>query len=434
MDDSAYHTLVSRFDEGDRSVTEGLKAEAQQRNDRRVLAAIDLRSGPSPREARTAGDRLALGRAIAGRAGLWRTWTPLIEEVSRWPDDPASRAAVASLAHALDDLDLDDLREAPAAWWNAAQAGQAPVGWPLVRRLIFRERQDPEPLMPCEVEDSLAHLTLIDADEHNLPPTRLADARHLRSLAYEFASTAARPADPVDAFTVLAGTLQQLSLSIPHAATDLSPLRALTALTALHLHFRFADFGGRDPLAALAGMPLTSLRVDARAPLPSLAVLDQLPALRLLHVDRAPADTSPLARLASLDELLLGRADSLLGLPASLRSLHLIECDGLRSSDQLAPLTGLAILRLTDCRAVTALHLAGLAELRELAISGAPPDASAGASRLELIDLGAAPRFEELRLDALPALRELRFAAGRPASLGRVSIEGCPSLVMHAGL
>src|SRR5512140_1881689 len=183
MDDSAYETMVSRFGEGDRNVMSELTAEAGRRGDRRILAAIELRSGPSVREAREAGDRLALGRAIAGRAGLWRTWDPLVAEVSRWPDDDASRAAIAGLAHALDALDLDDLREAPAAWWNAAQAGHAPVGWPLVRRLIFRERQGPE-LVPCAVADSLAHLTLIDADEHNLPPAMLAGARHLRSLAY----------------------------------------------------------------------------------------------------------------------------------------------------------------------------------------------------------------------------------------------------------
>ena len=434
MDDSAYETMVSRFGEGDRNVMSELEAEARRRNDRRILAAIELRGGPSVREARETGDRLALGRAIAGRAGLWRTWDPLVAEVSRWPDDDASRAAVAGLAHALDELGLDDLREAPAAWWNAAQAGHAPVGWPLVRRLIFRERQGPEPLVPCAVAHSLAHLTLIDADEHNLPPAMLAGARHLRSLAYEFASTAARPADPVDAFAVLAGTLHQLSLSLRHAATELSALRALTAVTDLHIHFGFAEFGARDPLAALAGMALTSLRLGGRAPLPSLAVVGQLPALRVLHVDRAPADTAPLARLAQLDELLVGRAATLPALPASLRSLHVVESDGLRSSEQLASLAHLEILRLTDCRALQALHLAPLTALRELAISGPPPDAPAGASRLELIDLGAARPLEELRLYGLPALRELRFTAGRPALLRRITFEDCPALVVPADL
>lgn len=92
------------------------------------------------------------------------------------------------------------------------------------------------------------------------------------------------------------------------------------------------------------------------------------------------------------------------------------------------------ILRLTDCRALRALHLAPLTVLRELAISGAPPDAPAGASRLDLIDLGAAQQLEELRLYGLPALRELRFAAGRPASLCRVTFEDCPALVVPAGL
>jgi len=78
--------------------------------------------------------------------------------------------------------------------------------------------------------------------------------------------------------------------------------------------------------------------------------------------------------------------------------------------EQCGPaLAHLEILRLTDCRALDALHLAPLTALRELAISGASPDAPAGASRLELIDLGAARQLEELRLYDLPALRELRL-------------------------
>jgi hypothetical protein len=429
MDDPAYRAMVSRFGEGDRHVVvDELRAEAQRRGDRRVLAAIDLRSGPSAKEARAAGDLLALGRAIAGRAGLWRTWGPLVEEVSRWPDDEASRAAVASLSQALDALELDSLREAPAAWWNAAQRGAAPVGWPLVRRLIFRERLEPEDLLPCADAESLAALTIIDADEHHLAPDKLAGARRLRTLIYQFSSTLDRRSDPVEALAALAGTLEQLAVTVNHAATELSSLRALSALTDLRVHFRFDDLGGHDPLAALGGMALSALRVDSRSALPSLAVLDALPALRVLHVDRAPADPAPIGRPAQLEELLLGRAATLPPLPSSLTSLHLIESDGLRSSDQLSSLAKLEILLLTDCRAVDELRLGGLTALRELAISGAPPDA-AGAARLGLLDLGEAPHLEELRLDALPALREIRLAGPRPPSLRVVSLERCPALL-----
>jgi hypothetical protein len=470
MDDVAYDDLVSRFGEGERKVTAELATEAQRRADQRVLAAIELRNGPSAKEARASGDLLALGRAIAGRAGLWHTWGPLVEEVSRWPDTDAARSAAEALARALDPLDHDDLREAPPAWWNAAQRGEVVVGWPLVRRLNFH--QPTEALVPCAVAASLAELTSIEADEAHLAVEHLRAARRLRELSYEFASNVDRPSEPIEALAVL-GTVERLTIAIQRAAdlaplralarlrelsyefassvdrpsepiealavlgtverltiaiqraADLAPLRALARLRELKIELRCEAVTGGDPLAPLAGMSLSSLRVASRSALPSLAVLDKLPELRVLHVDRAPADPAPIGRLTKLEELMLGHAGVVPGLPASLRTLHMIDCDGLRSSEPFAPLRALDVLRMTDCRALRSLDVSALS-LRELAIGGS--------DRLERIDLGAAAQLVELRLDGLPALRELHLAGGRPASLRLVEIERCPALVVPAGL
>ena len=144
-------------------------------------------------------------------------------------------------------------------------------------------------------------------------------------------------------------------------AADLAPIRALARLRELKIELGCEDSTGGDPLAPLAGMSLSSLRVTSRFALPSLAVLDKLPELRVLHVDRAPADPAPIGRLTTLEELMLGHAGIVPGLPAPLRTLHMIDCDGLRSSEPFAPLRQLDVLRITDCRALRELAIGAVA-------------------------------------------------------------------------
>jgi hypothetical protein len=165
-------------------------------------------------------------------------------------------------------------------------------------------------------------------------------------------------------------------------------------------------------------MSLSSLHVVSRVALPSLAVLDELPELRVLHLDRVWADPAPIGRLAMLEELMLGHANALPSLPASLRTLHLIDCDGLRASEALAPLRQLEVLRLTDCGALRTLDVSALSTLRELAISGA--------SSLESIELGAPTQLAELRLDRRQVFIRDPFALGLEDvaihDLGRVPV------------
>ena len=337
-------------------------------------------------DARGRGDRVALGRALLAAGPIWRGWQELVTEVSTWRDDAETARSIASLAALLDELDVESLREAPAPWWNALQRGQPAPGWPLVRRLVLGEQPTFEPFDAGRAPSSLAAITHLDADEDLLAPTALIAARAVRTLRYELASRRDRSREPLEALEAVAATVEELDLVLKRAPLDLAPLVRLGRLRALKLTLKVPRIEPRDPLAALDGLRLDTLRVHARAGLPSLDGLRLLPTLRVLQVDGAPVDLTPLATLTSLEELFLAPcsiAADRAPIAPSVRTLHLSGAAGLRSFAPLDHLQRLEILRINDCPALVDPSVTSLPSLRELSIGPLHGDA------LRLLDVPA---------------------------------------------
>lgn len=313
-------------------------------------------------------------RPILAR-GPGMSWDKLVQAVSRWPDEVAAHEAVATLAGFLDATFPLAVRVAPHGWWNAAQTGMTPVGWPLVRHLRTELRQPGQHFEPCRSIASLKPLVIIDGDDKVVPLASLREgAPALRQLRYRFESVPRDRPAPLGELAPLA-QVERLELLLLGGVADLSPVAAMPSLNELVI-----EVGGATPIDAVVLAPLStsklmSLSLIVRAPLRAEPViLAPIAMLRSLRLDPTPLALEALTAMTSLEVLALFNLTrwSRPRLPSGLRDLRLDEVAGLADLADLAGLAQLETLALYGCADLARVDLGSLPALRSLSIGACP--------------------------------------------------------------
>ncbi len=275
----------------------------------------------------------------------------------------------------------------------------------------------------------------------------LSDFTNLRGLSIQ--SEASPEEGPLDISALQSlKKLEVLSLELPHAPQDLSPLSGLESLRELNIRAPILDISflanlkkldklildentnaDFTPLAELVNLQELELRGRALGDLSAISDLVRLEDLKLIYT--SVADLAPIAEHVKLKRLVIIGSENLsdIGPLANLSNLKLLELQYNSISDvsQLSNLSGLNYLWLEANEIVNVSPLASLSELRLLSI-GMNPIGGLGVGNID--DLAVLHNLEALAFGfwtdnlSCSELETLIAALGEVVQLGYIECAG----------